>query len=35
VAALWTGRKLSRIEGVLFALSEAVRWAFGLLGIPG
>jgi cation:H+ antiporter len=35
VAALWTGRKLSRIEGALFALSEAVRWALGLLGIPG
>jgi cation:H+ antiporter len=32
VAALWTGRQLSRPEGGLFALSELVRWALGLLG---
>jgi len=31
VAALWTGRRLSRPEGALFAASEVVRWAFGLL----
>jgi cation:H+ antiporter len=35
VAALWTGRQLSRPEGGLFALSEAVRWALGLLGVTG
>jgi cation:H+ antiporter len=35
VAALWTGRKLSRPEGALFALSEAVRWVLGLLGLLG
>jgi cation:H+ antiporter len=32
VAALWTGRQLSRAEGGLFALSEVVRWVLGLLG---
>ncbi|WP_440992248.1 sodium:calcium antiporter [Haloarchaeobius baliensis] len=32
VAALWTGRVLSRLEGALFAASELVRWALGLLG---
>jgi cation:H+ antiporter len=32
VAALWTGRVLSRLEGALFAASEMVRWALGLLG---
>ena len=32
VAALWTGRRLSRMEGGLFVLSEVVRWALGLLG---
>jgi cation:H+ antiporter len=32
VAALWTGRRLSRLEGGLFALSELARWAVGLLG---
>jgi cation:H+ antiporter len=31
VAALWTGRVLSRLEGGLFAASEMVRWALGLL----
>jgi len=31
VAALWTGRELSRAEGGLFAGSELVRWALGLL----
>jgi cation:H+ antiporter len=35
VAALWTGRQLSRPEGGLFAGSELVRWALGLLGILG
>jgi cation:H+ antiporter len=32
VAALWTGRRLSRPEGGLFAASEVVRWVLGLLG---
>ena len=32
VAALWTGRELSRVEGGLFAGSEVVRWVVGLLG---
>ena len=32
VAALWTGRRLSRPEGGLFVASEVVRWALGLLG---
>ncbi|MFD1527216.1 calcium/sodium antiporter [Halolamina salina] len=32
VAALWTGRELSRLEGGLFAGSEVVRWVLGLLG---
>ncbi|MFC6862781.1 calcium/sodium antiporter [Halomicroarcula sp. GCM10025817] len=32
VAALWTGRVLSRLEGSLFAASELVRWTLGLLG---
>ncbi len=32
VAALWTGRELSRAEGGLFAGSEVVRWVVGLLG---
>ncbi|WP_135305327.1 calcium/sodium antiporter [Haloarcula amylovorans] len=35
VAALWTGRVLSRLEGALFAASEMVRWALGLLGALG
>jgi cation:H+ antiporter len=35
VAALWTGRILSRLEGALLAASEAVRWVLGLLGILG
>jgi cation:H+ antiporter len=35
VAALWTGRRLSRLEGGLFAVSEAVRWVLGLLGLVG
>jgi cation:H+ antiporter len=32
VAALWTGRVLSRLEGALFALSEVARWILGILG---
>ena len=35
VAALWTGRQLSRPEGALFAVSEVGRWALGLLGLVG
>ncbi|RYJ19448.1 calcium/sodium antiporter [Halogeometricum borinquense] len=33
VAALWTGRRLSRAEGGLFAGSEVIRWVVGLLGL--
>jgi cation:H+ antiporter len=33
VAAMWTGRRLSRPEGGLFAGSEVVRWASNLLGL--
>jgi len=32
VAALWTGRKLSRAEGGLLAVSEVSRWTLQLLG---
>ncbi|SEO62045.1 cation:H+ antiporter [Halogranum amylolyticum] len=32
VAALWSGRVLSRVEGALFAGSELVRWALNLFG---
>jgi cation:H+ antiporter len=35
VVALWSGRKLSRAEGGLLALSEIGRWVLGLLGILG
>jgi len=35
VALMWSGRKLSRGEGVLFALSEVGRWIAGLLGLVG
>lgn len=35
VAALWTGRQLSRLEGALFAASEVGRWVLGLLGFVG
>jgi cation:H+ antiporter len=35
VAALWSGRRLSRFEGVLFVCSEPARWALGLLRIFG
>jgi len=35
VAALWSGRRLSRAEGVLFVCSELARWALGLLRIFG
>ncbi|MFC7096154.1 sodium:calcium antiporter [Halobaculum marinum] len=33
VAALWSGRRLSRVEGVALAMSEAVRWAVSLLRV--
>jgi len=32
VAALWTERVLSRLEGALFATSEVARWILGILG---
>jgi cation:H+ antiporter len=35
VAALWTKRELSRLEGGFLAASELARWALGLLGIVG
>lgn len=35
VAALWSGRELTRIEGVLLACSEAIRWALSLLRVVG
>ena len=35
VAALWSGRRLSRAEGVLFVCSELARWVLGLLRIFG
>jgi cation:H+ antiporter len=35
VGALWSGRRLSRLEGGLFALSEAVRWIAGLFRVFG
>jgi len=35
VVALWSGRRLSRVEGALLALSEVVRWILGLLRIFG
>jgi cation:H+ antiporter len=35
VAALWTGRVLSRIEGAFFAASEMVRWILGIFGFVG
>lgn len=35
VAALWTGRKLSRVEGGLFAMSEILRWILGLFRLFG
>jgi cation:H+ antiporter len=35
VVALWSGRKLSRAEGGLFAASEVARWVLGLFGILG
>ncbi|ELK54270.1 Na+/Ca+ antiporter, CaCA family protein [Haloferax sp. BAB-2207] len=31
VAALWTGRVLSRVEGAFFATSEVTRWILGLI----
>ncbi|WP_058365900.1 calcium/sodium antiporter [Haloparvum sedimenti] len=35
VAALWSGRRLSRVEGALFACSEVARWVLGLFRIFG
>jgi cation:H+ antiporter len=35
VVALWSGRKLSRAEGGLFAASEVTRWVLGLFGLVG
>lgn len=35
VAALWTKRALSRLEGALFASSEVVRWILGVSGLVG
>jgi cation:H+ antiporter len=35
VAALWTGRQLSRVEGGVFVVSEVVRWLLGLFDILG
>jgi cation:H+ antiporter len=32
VAALWTGRVLSRLEGALFTGSELLRWVVGIIG---
>ncbi|ELZ55306.1 MULTISPECIES: sodium:calcium antiporter [unclassified Haloferax] len=31
VAALWTGRVFSRVEGAFFATSEVTRWILGLI----
>jgi cation:H+ antiporter len=35
VAALWTGRVLSRTEGALFTASEVGRWVLGIFGVVG
>ncbi|MFC6835692.1 calcium/sodium antiporter [Halomarina ordinaria] len=35
VAALWTERVLSRLEGAVFTTSEIVRWILGILGVLG
>jgi cation:H+ antiporter len=35
IAALWTGRKLSRPEGAAFTGSEIARWLLGLLDLIG
>ncbi|MFC6952649.1 calcium/sodium antiporter [Halorubellus litoreus] len=35
VALMWSGRQVSRGEGVLFSLSEGVRWVLGILGVVG
>lgn len=35
VALMWSGRQVSRGEGVLFALSEVGRWTAGILGLVG
>ncbi|WP_276259748.1 calcium/sodium antiporter [Haloglomus litoreum] len=35
VAALWTERVLSRLEGALFTASEVGRWILGIFGLLG
>lgn len=35
VAALWTERELSRLEGGLFVVSELIRWVLGIVGRLG
>jgi len=35
VAALWTKRVLSRLEGAFFALSEIIRLILGILDFVG
>ncbi|GAA0530798.1 calcium/sodium antiporter [Halorubrum ejinorense] len=35
VAAMWSGRRLSRGEGLLLVLSEITRWTLGILRIFG
>jgi cation:H+ antiporter len=35
VAALWSGRELTRREGGVLALSEVLRWAASLTGLAG
>ncbi|WP_336025153.1 hypothetical protein [Halobellus salinisoli] len=35
VAALWSGRVLSRLEEIAFTLSEVARWVLGLFGLLG
>ncbi|SFG11071.1 cation:H+ antiporter [Halopelagius inordinatus] len=35
VAAMWSGRKVSRLEGVLLAVSEVVRWGLSLFDVFG
>lgn len=35
VAALWTGRVLSQLEGALLTMSEIGRWILGIFGLIG